>query len=382
MASVLFPYVFLAAKASLLLRSAKLQEVAKTLGLSDTQVFFRVTIPTIFPALVGGMMLILMEVLNNYGAVHYFGIKTFSTEIIRLWNPLNITPVLLISIRLIIIVGVLLIVEKSFRRRKRYFGSYSGIQLPKSFSNKRKMWVYLACLIPLVLGFVIPIGQLIYWAFKNLSKVISSYFIELIGNTFLLALFGTLICIIISLIIRYSLALSHNNLNRLSARISTFGYSLPGAVVAICVLVPVALINQYFSILITASYSLLIFSYVIRFNAVSYSTIDGGFKKLSPNLIEASRNLGFNRLKTLINVVVPSLKPSILAALILVFVDIIKELPLTMLFSTFNFETLAVKAFMMMQTDGAVYQASVPSLMVVLVGLFPVLLLNKIMHQK
>ena len=380
MGSVLYPYVYITARTAFMNHSQSLQEAAASLGASKTRTFFKVILPLARPAIFGGLILVIMEVLNNYGAVSYYGIKTFTTEVIRLWNPMDLQPVLKVAAAVLILVFGLIYLEQFFRKKARY--SDEGGKKLSNFRTPLAGWdgvlAIFAIGLPLLIGFIIPIVQLIYWASLVYQDVLTNEFWILLLNTFKMALISSVACVGVAVILHFAYRWNKSRFIQFFARLSTLGYAIPGAVIGVGVLLPIAMINHRFDILLTGSLATLVFAYLVRFQAVSYNAVGAGFDKQSPHLSEAARSLGTNSWDGFRKIIFPLIKPAVLSALVLVFVDVTKELPLTMLFQTFNFETLSVRAFVLMETDGAVYDSSVPSLIIVLIGLVPAILLNQL----
>jgi iron(III) transport system permease protein len=274
-----------------------------------------------------------------------------------------------------------LIYLEQFFRKKARFSDAGG----KKLSNYRtplngweRVWTIVAIGLPLLIGFIVPVAQLIYWASIVYQDVLTSEFWVLLLNTFKMALIASVVCVSVAVVLHFSYRWSKNKWIQVFARMSTLGYAIPGAVIGVGVLLPIAVINQQFDVLLTGTLATLVFAYLVRFQAVSYNAVGAGFDKQSPYLSEAARSLGTNATEGFRKVIFPLIRPAVLSALVLVFVDVTKELPLTMLFQTFNFETLSVRAFVLMETDGAVYDSSVPSLIIVLIGLVPAILLNQL----
>lgn len=383
MGSVLYPYVYITARTAFLNHSQQLQEAAASLGASSMRTFFKVTLPMARPAIMGGLMLVVMEVLNNYGAVSYFGIKTFTTEVVRLWNPLDLQPVLKVASAVLLLVFVLIYLEQYFRKRASFAdaGSKKIANYRTPLSNREKGIGVFAFGVPLLIGFIVPIVQLIYWSLLVYEEVLTSEFWFLLLNTFKMALIASVVCVSVAVLLHFSYRWSKSKPMKFLAGLSTLGYAIPGAVIGVGVLLPIAIINHRFDILLTGSLVTLVFAYLVRFQAVSYNAVGAGFEKQSSSLPEAARSLGVNAFQGFRKVIFPLIRPAVLSALVIVFVDVTKELPLTMMFQTFNFETLAVRAFVLMETDGAVYDSSIPSLIIVAIGLVPTVLLNQFSKQ-
>lgn len=381
MSSVLYPYVYLGAKSAFAYHSGRLIEAVKSLGGTSSRAFIKVILPLARPAIFGGLFLVLMEVFNNYGAVSYFGFRTFTTEIIRLWNPLDLQPVLKVSSAVLVLVLFLLIAEKYNQNKIRIGDGNIRLSTKEPLQGWQKWGALSVCLVPFVLGFVLPVVQLLYWASKVIDTVLTPDFGWLAFNTFKTAFIAAIVCMVVALIIQYTLFLSKSSWMKNIGQLSNLGYAVPGAVIGVGVLFPLAWLNQHYGLLLTGTVSILIFAYTVRFISAANNSLDAGFKKMSPSIHEASISLGKNKWQALFQVHLPLLKPVLLSTALLVFVDVTKELPLTMLFHSFNFETLAVRAFILMETDGVVYDSSVPALIIIIIGMIPTILLNKLMTK-
>ncbi len=392
MALVLYPYVYVIARASFLRQSSSVLEMARTLGRGPWDTFFRVALPMSRPAVAGGLTLVLMEVLNDYGAVKYFGVPTFTTGIFRAWFPLNdpISAMRLSGI-LLLFVFTLIIFERMQRGRARFDDGARGYRptVRRGLGRKTRWLAAGVCFLPLVLGFLVPVTQLASWAGRGGSEVLDARFGRLILNSFSLALAAAVIAVSGALLIGYAARLSPTPLLRLASRVAVLGYSIPGAVVAVGVFVPFVWMDRRVNGFMTAAFDAptglllsgtviaLIFAYVVRFMAVALNPIESGFKRLCGNLDDTSRSLGVPPLKTLLRVDLPLLRGTLISAGLLVFVDVLKELPLTLILRPFNFDTLATRAFQL-ATDEQLARSAIPALLIIAVGLVPVIMLNKL----
>ena len=392
MALVLYPYVYVIARASFLRQSGTVLEMARTLGRSPWDTFFRVVLPMSRPAVAGGLTLVLMEVLNDYGAVKYFGIPTFTTGIFRAWFPLN-DPIAAMRLSgiLLLFVFTLIIFERIQRGRARFDDGARGYRpaIRRSLSGRARWLAASVCLLPLALGFLVPVSQLAAWAGRAGAGALDARFVRLILNSFSLALTAALIAVLGALLIGYAARLSPTPLLRLASKVAVLGYSIPGAVVAVGVFLPFVWMDRRLNAFMTAAFGAptglllsgtlvaLIFAYVVRFLAVALNPIESGFKRLCGNLDDTSRSLGVPPLKTLWKVDLPLLRGTLISAALLVFVDVLKELPLTLILRPFNFDTLATRAFQL-ATDEQLARSAVPALLIIVVGLVPVIVLNKL----
>ena len=395
MALVLYPYVYVIARASFLRQSGTVSETARGLGRGPWNTFFQVALPMARPAVVGGLTLVLMEVLNEYGAVKYFGIPTFTTGIFRAWFPLNDpTSAMRLSGILLLFVFSLIIFERAQRGRARFDDGARGYRpsLRQRLGRRGQWFACAACLIPVLLGFLVPVVQLLGWAFQAGFGALDARFVELTLHSFSLALAAALLAVLSALLIAYAVRLSSTPLLRLASKVAVLGYSIPGAVVAVGVFIPFVWVDRRVDAFMRASFDVptglllsgtlvaLVFAYVVRFLAVALNPLESGFKRLCGNLDETSRSLGVPPLKTLWKVDVPLLKGTLLSAALLVFVDVLKELPLTLMLRPFNFDTLATRAFQF-ATDEQLAQSAVPALLIIAVGLVPVVVLNKLIGR-
>ena len=392
MALVLYPYVYVIARASFLRQSGTVLEMARTLGRGPWDTFFRVALPMSRPAVAGGLTLVLMEVLNDYGAVKYFGIPTFTTGIFRAWFPLN-DPIAAMRLSgiLLLFVFTLIIFERIQRGRARFDDGARGYRpaVRRELSGRARWLAVSVCFLPLALGFLVPVSQLAAWAGRVGAGALDARFVRLILNSFSLALTAALIAVLGGLLIGYAARLSPIPLLRLASKVAVLGYSIPGAVVAVGVFIPFVWMDRRLNTFMTAAFDAptglllsgtlvaLIFAYVVRFLAVALNPIDSGFKRLCGNLDDTSRSLGVSPLKTLWKVDLPLLRGTLISAALLVFVDVLKELPLTLILRPFNFDTLATRAFQL-ATDEQLARSAVPALLIIAVGLVPVIVLNKL----
>ena len=395
MALVLYPYVYVIARASFVQQSGAVLETARGLGRGPWNTFFKVALPMSRPAVVGGLTLVLMEVLNEYGAVKYFGVPTFTTGIFRAWFPLN-DPVsaMRLSGILLLFVFSLIVFERAQRGRARFDDGARGYRpAERRRLGRRGRWLsFAACLLPLTLGFLVPVLQLLGWAAQAGSRALDARFVQLTLHSFSLALTAGLLAVVAALLIAYAVRLSPTPLLRLASKVAVLGYSIPGAVIAVGVFIPLVWVDRHVDAFMRASFDLptglllsgtlvaLVFAYMVRFLAVALNPLESGFKRLCGNLDETSRSLGVPPLKTLWKVDLPLLKGTILSAALLVFVDVLKELPLTLIIRPFNFDTLATRAFQL-ATDEQLTQSAVPALLIIAVGLVPVIVLNKLIGR-
>lgn len=390
-----YPYVYILVKSFLSKQSNSLIEVSKSLGKNNKQIFWKVLLPISRGAIVGGVTLVILEVLNAYGLPNYFGIQTFSTGIFRVWFSFkDLDTAIKMSAMLLFVTYTIILGEKFLRRRKNYSFSNTKIRpiIRQKLNKKNKVIVLSWLSLVFSFAFIIPILQLSYWASLTYKHILNREFLVLIRNSFGITVISTLIIIIFSIVIANTTRLSKGKLSIIISRGATMGYSIPGAVISIGMLLffisldgkllPLYnLVGIGNSLFLTLSFALLVSAYLVRFLAISYNTIESGFEKVGLKFHEASRTLGKGISKTFLLVDLPMIKNSILGAGILVFIEIIKELPLTMLLRPFNFNTLstAIKKF---AEDEMLPEASIPSLILIGVCLVLLLIYNKLEKGK
>ncbi|CAN5624099.1 iron ABC transporter permease [soil metagenome] len=396
MAFVLYPYVYVIARASFTHQSRTILESSRALGAGAIRTFFRVALPVTRPAIVGGLFLVLMEVLNDYGAVKYYGVSTFTTGIFRAWFSIgDFNAAIYLSAILMLFVMILIFGERWQRGNARYDeGTATNRPLRRyHLSGWQKAACFTVCLIPLLFGFLLPLFQLVFWSYLTASKVVNWEFLQLVLNSFALALSASLVCILVATVLIYSVKLNQSYLMRGLAKVSTLGYSIPGAVIAVGIMIPFLFIDKRlvsgleqmtggsYGLILSGTTFALIFAYLVRFLAVGYNPIDAGFKKVCSNLDEASRSLGVSPFPTLLKINIPLIKGTILSGALLVFVDVLKELPLTLILRPFNFNTLATKAFEL-AGDERVAESSNAALIIIATGILPIILLSNLISKR
>lgn len=375
MGLVLFPYIYTPLRASLKLQSQSLLEVAVMNGRNRPHQLLRTLLPLHRTAIVGGLLLVSLEVLNEFGAPAYFGIKTYTTEIIRTWDPMNLTSSVSHALVALIFIGLLLFLEYRQRSKTHLEDRFKRAEDHPIISSKRPVILILS-LIPFTLGFLIPVLQMTAWAAKGLDYLLDPEFLQVTGYTFMLAFSASAILIVTAVLLSYfNFQFANSALSQLSF-LANLGYSIPAAIVGIGILIPVAWLNQSSGVLLTGTAGLLVAAYCMRYQSVAFNAVDGSFRKIPLSQLESAMVLGFTRLGALFKVILPQSSKAILGAVLIVFVDVCKELPLTMLFQRFNQETLAVRVYVMMDTEGAFYKASLPSLTIVALGTLSIVVLR------
>lgn len=388
----LFPYVYMTTRAFLENQSASLIENARLLGKSPLEIFFQVVLPISRGAIFGGTMLVLLEVLNDYGVVSYFGVQTFSTAIFKAWFSMGDveTAVKLSGVLMSIVISIMLL-ERWLRGRKKYSYTTSKVRPIGRIRLKgiKGFFAFFTCFLFLSLGFLIPVVQLLDWSILTYKKVLNGGFLELLGNSVGVALVATLIIVGASLIIANYTRTEQSWSAKLFPKATLLGYSIPGAVVAMGIILffvdldrnlkgVYKLVNpDSITLVLSTSIVMLIFAYSIRFLAVGYQSVEAGFSKIGTKFFEASRMLGNGVTPTFFKIDLPMMKPAVIGAFALAFVEIVKELPLTLILRPYNFNTLATKTFQY-ANDEMIQEGAIPSLLIIGVSLASIFLLNKL----
>ncbi len=388
---VLYPYVFLAARTAFLEQSVCALDVSRTLGLSPWKSFFRVALPLGRPSIVAGCSLVLMESVAEFGAVDYCAVDTFATGIYRTWFSLgSITAAAQLSATLLFAVALLFAVERISRGRARHHhATYRYRELPRwELTGFRSALACCTCGLPILVGFLVPTLVFAQMTVRGGDQRAWELALELGKNTFLVATIASSIAVVLALVIAYGLRKTPGPLMRASATVAGLGYAIPGGVIAIGVMIPAVwfdhrvgdLLDSYFNmstgLIFSGTILAVIVGYQVRFMAVSLNLVDAGFSRIRKSLDDASETLGASQTRTLCRVHLPLMRGSLLAAGLLVFVDVTKELPATIILRPFNFDTLAVRVYQL-ASDERLYEASTGALMIIGVGLVPVFLLSR-----
>lgn len=384
---VLYPYVYLLCRASFLEQSMCMLDASRTMGQSRLESFRRVAIPLSRPALAAGIALVAMESLADYGAVDYFAVDTFTTGIYRTWFSLG-SPIAAaqLSAGLLAVILFIVVLERLSRGRRRFFNTTNRHQdLPRwQLSTPKKIFATLLCLLPVTVGFLIPLAILIEAAAgaSFLPSVLDS--LQWTWHSIVLATVTAVLAVVFALILSYNVRLAPGILSSSAARVASLGYAIPGSVVAVGVLLILGWTDRFTAfflpdqLLLSGSIVALIFAYITRFLTLSMQTVESGLTRIAPSLDQAGRTLRAGPVSILGRIHFPLLRASTLAAALLVFVEVLKELPATLMIRPFNFDTLAVRIYQL-ASDERFAEASAPALLIVLVGLAPVLILSRMM---
>lgn len=387
----LYPYVYLIVRGAFEQQGRRALEVAQSLGHGPIRSIFTLALPLARPWIFAGALLVMMETLADFGTVAVFNVDTFTTAIYQTWYGLDsLSSSLRLAAWLMLFVIIVLLLESRNRNRRYQLDDNNSLNTLRPFTQRRSQIIALIfCTVLFSFAFALPVGQLCMWFIENNELFFQARYVEFFSNSLVLALIGAsvLVLLAISVIaIQRFLQRLHRYKQapiRFSARLLTMGYAIPGTVLAVGIFVPLAFLNQFISEtmgwqsrLLTGSLFALLLGYMIRFFAVAYRPIDSQLERFSGNLEEMSETFQVTGWQKWKQVMLPLLKPGLLTAFALSFVDIMKEMPLTLMTRPFGWDTLAVQIYEL-TAEGEWEKAAVPSVALVLAGLIPVYFLNK-----
>jgi len=396
MSLVLYPYVYMLAKAAFMEQSASLYRSSRSLGTSPKQFFFRVSLPIARPAIAVGLSLVLMETLNDFGTVDYFAVRTLTSGLYDTWlNMGNIGGAAQIALLMVAVVVLLISLERYSRRKQKQFHPRgNGDPIPEiKLSGKKATIAFLCAFTPVLLGFIFPVTLLSVYAIEYFDISWSNNFFGYALNSFALASSASFITLVLGLVLAYSNRMNRNKATQFLVNISSLGYAVPGTVLAIGIIIPFAAFDNlvdgamrsYFDfssgLILSGTAFAIVFSYSVRFLAVSSGSVESSLSQVTPQMDMASRSLGNSHLKTLIQVHLPIIKKGALTGMLVVFVDCLKELPATLILRPFNFETLATQVYQF-ASDELLEQSALSALVIVLVGVIPVIFLDRSISKK
>jgi iron(III) transport system permease protein len=391
----LYPYVYLLSRASFMNQGRAILEASRTLGLSPTAAFFKVALPISRPWIVSGLALVLMETLADFGAVSIFNYNTFTTAIYKSWfGFFSLKAAAQLSSLLVLFALTLVLVEGLYRSRMRYYDSSRGgaVRARLQLSGWSGALVCFYCSTTLLIAFIVPICQLGIWSLEVVRSGDSSSYFNIIVKTLFLGAAAALLICMAALMLAYARRRNPSRLNRTLSRVATVGYALPGTVLAVGIFMPVAwgdnllrnIINYLFNLdpgpLLQGTILVMLGAYLVRFLAVCFGSVDSAMQNIKPSLDEASAILGKTGRQTLRMIHFPLLRKGLLTALVLALVDVIKEMPITLMTRPFGWDTLAVKIYEL-TSEGEWIRASLPGFYLVLAGIIPVFILINQMEK-
>jgi len=387
MCLALYPYVYLLARQAFLTQGRRLMEAAQTMGFSHRQAFWRVAVPMSRPWWMAGVTLALMETLADFGTVSVFNFDTFTTAIYKAWFSLfNLPLASQLATLLVLLVLLLVLAEHKARGARAYSGKLaSGERIVLSGASR---WLATGgCLVVWAMAFMVPFIQICIWAAKVWHAGMDLRYLGFIGHSVLLATSAALLVAGVALGLAWKRRSHTDRITRSLTRIATLGYAVPGMVLAVGIYVPIAWLDRQMALIgaqfgvsmpwmISGTLCVMLVALCSRFLAVGFEPIEAGFKRISRSQEEAARCLGLSPRGMLIKLYTPLLSGSIFSAALLVFVDVMKEMPITLMTRPFGWDTLAVRVFEM-TSEGLWEQAALPSLLIVMVGLLPVIMLMR-----
>lgn len=386
---VLYPYVFMLARSAFLERGGAVIEAGRSLGMTPWRNFLRVSLPMARPALAAGVALVLMETLADYGTVSYFAVQTFTTGIYRAWFSLgDRAAAAQLAMCLLGFVVLLLALERQSRGSARFHSGGLRRQPARGapLTGLRALAAVGACALPLLIGFLLPAGVLLHMALTEGDAQFGARFVTLARNSMLVSGLTALLAVALALLVAYARRLDPHPLTRAAHWAVGLGYALPGSVIAVGVLIPVARLDNalaqalqqhlgwHTGLLFTGTIAALVFACLVRFMTAALQTVDAALHRVTPHMDDAARSLGLTPARTLQRVHLPLLRRGLLTAGLLVFIDVMKELPATLVMRPFNFDTLATQAYTL-ASDERLSEASTATITIVAVGLLPLVAL-------
>ena len=385
-----YPYVYLLARNAFLTQGKRSLEAAQSLGLNRTQGFFKVALPMARPWIASGVMLVLMETLADFGTVAVFNYDTFTTAIYKAWfSMFSLSAASQLASLLIVIVFVLIVLEQQFRSRIRYAENKQSTRIPPIVLTGWYSWAVAGfASATLFFAFLLPISQLFIWASHTFVEEFNQRYLGFLWHSLMLSGFAAILICIISILMIYSVRRHPDIVANVAVRIATIGYALPGVVLAVGIFVPLAWVDNWFSQMAMQLFSIetgflfqgtlivMLIAYMTRFLAVGYNPIESAMQRVTLSIDEASMGLGVSGWSMLKRIHLPILKGGILTAVTLVFVDVMKEMPITLMTRPFGWDTLSVRIFEM-TSEGEWEQAALPAVALVLTGLIPIAMLTR-----
>lgn len=392
---VLYPYVYLLARTAFAAQAASLFEAARVLGAVPRRAFFAVALPAARPVIAGGVALAMMESVADYGVVDYFGIPTFTTGIFRTWFALGDRAAALELAAWLFVLAAVLVLAEYAARRGRYSNPVArNVVAPLIVLRRGRGWLATVfCSVPLLLGFLVPVVVLGRYAIIAGDPLLGRGFVGFVMNSFGVAGATACLATVFAVCLAYSERLSRSRPTVVAVRAATLGYALPGTVIAVGVLVPLTMLDKsvgrFFArfdidvgLMLTGTVAALVFAYLVRFLTVAYNACHGGLEKVHRRLDDAARTLGAAPRRVLGDIHLPLLRGALASAALLVFIDVMKELPATLILRPFNFETLATRVYRL-ASDERLAEASTAALAIVLVGIVPIMLLSwSVLHRR
>ena len=383
LAFALSPYIYSVSRVSFSMIGSTYINISKNLGLSSFKIFYKIIIPLSTPAIFSGLFLVIMEVLNEYGAVKYFGVNTYTTGIFRSWFSMgDIDSAIQLASVLLILVFALFFIDKIFNLRSKFnYKSNTDTNHLELLHKNKIIFAHIICFTPFLFGFFFPFVFILNNSFKSLKSTDFNHLFDLTLNTLLICLSASIVIIFLATFFQYSEKLTKNKLSNLINKLISLGYAIPGAVVALGLIIVFTTFNNYFnSVYLIGSFFLLLYALVIRFLAVGKSPIKSSLERHPQSFDETAVNLGLGPLKLFQKIHFPINRTALGIAFILTFIDLMKELPITLILRPFNFDTLATQTYEF-AVEEMLTQSSIYSLIIILIGSFMLLILRNFINK-
>ena len=383
----LYPYIYLVTRSAFLNQSRSTLEAGRILGLSRFEISFKLAMPMIRPAIIGGLMLVIMETLSDFGAVEHFSIPTFTTGIFRTWYGMgDLLTAMQLSSFLLILIAIFLFIENKSRRNADFVSDSSThrpIQIER-LNSKYSVLAFVFCSIPLLVGFILPTSELLVWAIYYNPSFFDDRFLDAATNTITLALIAAVLCSMIALLINFSVRINKNKILKILSSFLSIGYALPGLILAVGIVqtttfIDSSLLNKT-SLALTGSVFGLVLAYIIKSYALSSNTISSGMEKISMGIDNSARVLKSSGWNLLGRIHFPLLKTSFFTSIMLVISEVVKELPATLILRPFNFDTLAVSTYIY-AAEERMRDAAAPSIAIIIVGLIPIIIITRMIRS-
>ena len=383
----LYPYVYLICRTAFLNQSRSMFEIGRTLGLSQKLIFLKLALPVVRPALIAGTMIVAMETLSDFGAVDHFAVPTFTTGIFRTWYGMyDLTTAMQLASMLLIFITFCLVIER-ISRRNASFSTISSNFKPtsiKKVSSQQSFLCFVICFVPIFIGFILPILEILNWSLRLNSGFFEKHFFSISFNTILLSVFSAILCTFIAMLINFSIRYQNSSIIKSINPFLNIGYAVPGLILAVgivqlFVFLDNNILNSFKGYFVTGSIFGLIFAYIIKSYALANSTYEAGYQKISQTLDDSARILKSKGMNLLFRVHFPLLKTSFFTSILLVTSEVVKELPATLILRPFNFETLAVSTYIYASEERMI-EAAAPATAIILIGLIPIFFLTKMIR--
>ena len=382
MALSLYPYIYTACRLSFSLIGSNYIDLSKSLGISSTKTFFKIIIPLSRVSIFSGLFLVVMEVLNEYGAVKYFGVNTFTSGIFRSWYSMqDIETASLLAVILFFVVVVFFFAERWINSKFKFnYQPNTKKFINDEISSSKKILYHISCLIPIIFGFIIPVLFIVDNVFYEFERIDFIRVFDLTSNTVIVSLIASIIIVTVAVYFQFLKRIIRNKTITLFNEVISLTYALPGAVIGLALIIMLTSSPLKSEILI-GSFSILIYAYVMRYMAVGISPLKSSFEKHPTSFDDTALNLGMGPVKLFRKIHLPINMSAIAIAFLITFVDIIKELPITLILRPFNFDTLAVQTFQY-AVDEMIPKSAIYSLTIVLVGTILLIFLKKIVNKQ